>query len=418
MTTGLRLLGGLSIDAFLRRHWQRRPLLVRDTGEPAFVSHRDLFALATRDDVESRLVVRDGRTWSLTHGPIAPRMRPPLSQANWTMLVQGVDLHVDAAHRLMQRFAFLSWARLDDVMVSFATDGGGVGAHVDAYDVFLLQLEGHRRWRIEPPRTQARAAARGRASAASVRPGAAARPVADARWLEGVPLKVLRTFEPTDEWLLGPGDMLYIPPGWGHEGVGVGPRCITASVGFRAPQADEVVRDLLVRIADAAGDEADHVADDGASGSPRYRDPGRGSRAGGAGSGAGSGAGAGRIAPSLRAFAGRHLRRALDDRGIALALGEWLTEPKPRVWFEAPEQPATGRWRRRGIALDRRSRMLYDDRAVYLNGESYFVSGADARLLRRLADHRILDAASCREFGRAAPTVDEWVTAGWVIPAP
>ncbi len=377
MTRGLRLLGGLSTDDFLRRHWQRRPLLVRDTGERAFLDHRDLFALAARDDVESRLVVRDGSRWTLTHGPIAPRARPRLAQREWTMLVQGVDLHVDAAHRLMHRFAFLSWARLDDVMVSFATDGGGVGAHVDAYDVFLLQLEGHRRWRVGP--------------------------VVDARWQPDVPLKLLQTFEPTDEWVLGPGDMLYVPPGWGHDGVGVGPRCITASVGFRTPTADEVVRELLTRIADACDD------DDDAGEAERYRDPRRGARD--------AQSGPGRIASSLAGFGARHLRRALAPERIALAMGEWLTEPKPRVWFETTSRP-TADWRKRGLALDRRSRMLYDDRAVYLNGDSYVARGVDARLLRRLADHRMLDAAACRAFGHGAQaTIDEWMAAGWVIPA-
>jgi 50S ribosomal protein L16 3-hydroxylase len=411
MSRGLRLLGGLTAEAFVRRHWQRKPLLVRGTGEGAFIDHRRLFALAADRDVESRLVVRRDREWTLEHGPIATRQRPPMSQPGWTLLVQGVDLHVQAAHDLLHRFAFLSWARLDDVMVSFASEGGGVGAHVDAYDVFLLQLEGRRRWRVGP--------------------------VDAPRWQRGVPLKLLSNFVPTDEWVLEPGDMLYVPPGWGHDGEGVGPRCITASVGFRAPAADELVRDLLPRIADADdGDDGDGDAQatPGALRSVRFRDP-RG----------GPSLAPGRIDAALASFATHHLRRALDDADrIALALGEWLTEPKPRVWFDAAARDARGHdWRACGLELDRRSRMLYDERAVYLNGESHVVkapsggsersehgglsvasggraplTNRDATLLRRLADHRRLDARACRGFGKQARhTIDEWVAAGWVIPS-
>jgi 50S ribosomal protein L16 3-hydroxylase len=421
MSRGLRLLGGLTTEAFVRRHWQRKPLLVRDTGERAFIDQRGLFALAAHRDVESRLVVRQGRTWTLEHGPVAARQRPPLAQPGWTLLVQGVDLHVQAAHELLHRFAFLSWARLDDVMVSFATDGGGVGAHVDAYDVFLLQLEGRRRWRLEPPRSLRSLPPKGTVSAFG-RPGATDGPVEAPRWQQGVPLKLLSKFTPVDEWVLEPGDMLYVPPGWGHDGEGVGPRCMTASVGFRAPAADELVRELLPRIADAV-DDADvdgevravrfgETPDQRftATQAMRFRDP-RG----------GPSSAPGRIDPALATFTKHHLRRALDnDDRIALALGEWLTEPKPRVWFDAAarDTQADG-WRRTGLELDRRSRMLYNERAVFLNGESYLMKGRDATLLRQLADHRRLGPSACRGFGKQArDTVDEWVAAGWVVPAP
>src|SRR5205085_11038847 len=141
---------------------------------------------------ESRLVVRAGARWSVRSGPIAAESLPGRS-ARWTLLVQGVDLHDDDAHRLLRRFRFIADARLDDVMCSWAADGGGVGPHVDSYDVFLLQTSGRRRWRI------------GRAAGARLR--------------EGVPLKILAEFVPTEEWLLEPGDLLYLPPGWGHDGV-------------------------------------------------------------------------------------------------------------------------------------------------------------------------------------------------------
>ena len=133
---------------------------------------------------------------------------PPLAQPGWTLLVQGLDLHLQAAHELLSRFRFVPDARLDDLMLSYASDGGGVGPHLDSYDVFLIQVHGRRRWRI------------GRAK--------------DRSLVDGLPLKILRHFEPEHEWLLEPGDMLYLPPLWAHDGVAVG-ECMTASVGFRAP---------------------------------------------------------------------------------------------------------------------------------------------------------------------------------------
>ncbi|MDQ2928184.1 MAG: cupin domain-containing protein, partial [Pseudomonadota bacterium] len=146
----MALLGGLSAADFMRRHWQRSPRLIRAAvpgALPGF-DRRRVFALAAEDDVESRLIVHSGREWSVRHGPLPRRSLPPLTVPRWTLLVQGVDLHDEAVHRLRDRFRFIGDARLDDVMVSFATDGGGVGPHLDSYDVFLLQVAGRRRWRV------------------------------------------------------------------------------------------------------------------------------------------------------------------------------------------------------------------------------------------------------------------------------
>src|SRR5690606_26400779 len=188
-------LGSLSVDEFMRRHWQRRPLLIRQA-IPGFtppLDPRQLVELAADDDVESRLVTRRRGRWALEHGPFEPEDVPALTRRDWTLLVQGVDLHVDAAHALLARFRFVPDARLDDLMISLAGDGGGVGPHVDSYDVFLLQAWGRRRWRIGPVRQP--------------------------RLVEGLPLKILDGFEPDEEWVLEPGDMLYLPPGWGHDGI-------------------------------------------------------------------------------------------------------------------------------------------------------------------------------------------------------
>ncbi len=371
MNPKLALLGGLSADTFMKRHWQRTPLLVRRAlaVDTCPIDQSLLFGMAAKPEVESRLVQRRGRTWALTQGPIKRRAMPPVKQPGWTLLVQGVDLHHDAAHALLQPFNFVPAARLDDVMVSFASDGGGVGAHTDEYDVFLLQLAGQRRWRVGP----------------------AGAP----RWRRDVPLKQLQNFKPTHDWVLGPGDMLYVPPGWGHDGVAVG-SCITASIGFRSPQARELAREMLSRLVD---DEALFDAP-----SARYRDPR-----------AGACANPGAIPAAMARFASQSVLAAVrDSDAMALALGEWLTEPKASVTFE-PEAASPARRLQGGLKLDRRTRMLYDGRWLFINGEAFDASGDDAKILTALADKRSLSAATVRALTPTAQkAVLEWVAAGWV----
>ena len=186
-----RLLGDLAPREFLRRYWQKRPLFIA-AALPQFAGVIDktaLGALAARDDVESRIVERRGSRWQTRHGPFE---NAGIRQTNATLLVSGINLHLDAADRLLRRFAFIPQARLDDVMVSYATPGGGVGPHVDSYDVFLLQGPGRRRWRVGK--------------------------------------KV---------YLCTPGDMLYVPPGVEHDGVALD-ECYTYSIGFRAPRGAEL----------------------------------------------------------------------------------------------------------------------------------------------------------------------------------
>jgi len=369
-TTPSSLLGGLSAPQFMRRHWQRKPLLVRQAwpGVKPPLTRAALFALAERDDVESRLVRHVGEQWTLRRGPLPRRALPPLAQPRWTLLVQGVDLHDEAAHAMLAPFRFIADARFDDLMVSYATDGGGVGAHVDAYDVFLLQVHGRRRWRVGPVR--------------------------DRRFVEGVPLKLLRQFEPTEQWLLEPGDMLYLPPMWGHDGIAVG-ECMTASIGFRAPTQVAVVRELMERVGESL-DESDREV--------WYRDAGA----------AAVGARPARIPGSLQQFAQAAWRQVLrDPQSLPRALGQWLTEPKAEVWFEAGSVDLPPG---HGIRLDRRSRMMYDAKRLYLNGECVAaISPADARILRMLADRRRLDSTELRRLGRAGRAlIDQWLTNGWL----
>ncbi|MDO9313514.1 MAG: cupin domain-containing protein [Burkholderiaceae bacterium] len=361
------LLGGLSPQAFMRRHWQKKPLLIRQAlpeGVPE-LDRAALFALAATDGVESRLIERRGANWKLRHGPFTRRQLPPLTRPDWTLLVQGVDLHAHAAHRLMSRFRFASDVRLDDVMISFATDGGGVGPHFDSYDVFLLQLAGRRRWRV----------------------GRMTNPVLQT----DVPLKIIENFESEHEWTLEAGDMLYLPPRWAHDGVAEGD-CLTASIGFRAPSREEVGSEVLQRMLDGLDDHEE---------GQRYRDPAQSATQHPA-----------RIPAPLADFAADAVRRIVDDpRSLDCALGEWLSEPKPQTWFD----PVAALPARCAVLLDRRTRMLYDEQHVFINGESFVASGRDAKLMRVLADVRALDAASVARLGDDAwELLQSWAFQGWL----
>jgi len=364
------LLGGLTPQVFMRRHWQKQPLVIRQAlpGVLPPLTRPALFALAGRDDVESRLVEHGkpgGQGWSLRHGPFGKRQLPSVKQRAWTLLVQGVDLHDVGAHELLSRFRFVPDARLDDLMISYATDGGGVGPHFDSYDVFLLQVHGKRRWRI------------GRMNHATLVPD--------------VPLKIIANFEPEEEHLLEPGDMLYLPPRWAHDGVAEG-ECMTCSIGFRAAARDEVGREVLQRLLD--GEEP--------SAAPTlYRDPSQPATDA-----------PGRIPSTLQAFTGEAVSRLVENpKALACALGEWLSEPKPLVSFE----PGTDLHPDAGLVLDRRTRMLYDDDHVFINGESFRAGGQDASLMRQLADHRRLAAVQWkRASDEALQLLSEWAHAGWL----
>ena len=392
----LALLAGLTPAQFMRRHWQKKPLLVRQAiaGFTPFLSRTALCKLAAREQVESRLIVQKEGGWSLKKGPFSPRSLPPLAQSGWTLLVQGVDLHEAAGHALLQQFRFVPDARMDDLMISFATPGGGVGPHFDSYDVFLLQASGRRRWKI------------GKQKDFSLQPD--------------VPLKILQNFEADEEFVLEAGDMLYLPPRYAHDGVaeaatgpdGKAADCMTYSIGFRCPNQDELTPDLLHRLAEIKEDAAESQAGEEASrrAVPKrmYRDPSQPATDTPAALPAG-----------LAAFAAEAVLQALKDPlALACALGESMSEPKPGVWFDEPGQPWDGRAAKAGqsaVALDARTRMLYDSDHLFINGESHRAKGADAALMQRLANQRQLDAGELRKASASAiDLLGDWQEAGWL----
>ena len=367
------LLGDLAVAAFLRRHWQKEARLVRGA-LPGFAGLADaatLQRLAMRDDVESRLVVRDGRRWSLAHGPFRRADFRGLPQRDWTLLVQGLNLHLDAADALLRRFAFLPFARLDDLMVSYAVPGGGVGPHFDSYDVFLLQGFGRRRWRY------------GRQDDLALAPG--------------LPLRILRRFAPERDDVLAPGDMLYLPPQYAHDGTAID-ECTTYSIGFRAASTQELAAAFLDFL-------RDEIALDG-----RYADPDlRPTRE------------PARIGAAMRGRVARMLSEVRWDAAtVARFVGTFLSEPKPAVFFDTPQAPMpraafARRAAARGIALDRRTQLLYDDDALYVNGEAcaWPADGRDA--LARLANARALPPASCAALpAPALALLHDWYRHGFL----
>ncbi len=231
---------GMPPRRFLRDYWQKRPLLIRGAF-PDFVpplSPDELAGLACMDGALARIVLRnkpksrgpglrrnDGR-WKVLNGPFDDATFAKLPQSRWTLLVQDVDKWDAGTAALLDAFAFIPSWRIDDIMISYATDAGGVGAHVDQYDVFLLQGLGQRRWSIDT------------------------RPHPSTAFRDDVELKLLREFHPTREWTLDPGDMLYLPPGVPHDGVAVG-ECMTLSIGMRAPAAGELLFDFAAHVAEA-----------------------------------------------------------------------------------------------------------------------------------------------------------------------
>jgi 50S ribosomal protein L16 3-hydroxylase len=366
MTT---LLGGLSPACFLRDYWHKRPLLVRNAipGFNGLLSPAEMQTLAARDDVESRLIRGSGIDWQLEHGPFRRADFKRLPKTDWTLLVQSLNHIMPEADALLARFNFIPHARLDDLMVSYAVAGGSVGPHFDSYDVFLLQGHGHRRWQISAQ--------------------------AELDLIDDLPLKILRRFTPQQEWVLGPGDMLYLPPQYAHHGVAESD-CTTYSIGFRAPMAHELAHAFLDHLQDTL-----HLTG-------RYADPD--------------------LKPHPHPAS---ISRVMIDQieamiakiqwtraDVTAFTGVYLTEPKPEVFFDPPDDALSlvafgKRATRHGVALDLKTRMLFYRRQFFINGDSLDASTDDMAALKCLADQRRLAAPFSKTL---LPCLYGWYSAGWL----
>lgn len=349
----ITLLGGITAEEFFATYWQKKPLLIRQAipGFKALFTPDELFEMATRDDVESRLICFFDQHWDMQNGPIN---KIPLKQKkDWTLLVQGVNLHQEKADELLRQFRFAPDARLDDLMISYAREGGGVGPHFDSYDVFLLQAHGQRRWQISAQK--------------------------DLSLIEGMPLKILRNFVCEQEFVLEPGDMLYLPPHYAHDGVALN-ECMTYSIGFRSPSFQELGENFLQFMVDTIELPG------------RYSDPDLTASKEPA-----------EISSAMLDKVVHELNKiTLSKDDMAIFLGEYLTEPKASVFFDSPDKPLTPKRftqaaLKNGVSLALKTQMLYQGKHIFINGESFKVGREDKLILNKLANQRQLNAEDMAE---------------------
>ena len=291
--------GDISVEEFLRDYWQKKPLLIRnafpDLEVP--VGADELAGLALEEDVESRLIINKPEQdhWEIQHGPFSEETFGQLPESNWTLLVQAVDHWVPEAADIVEQFRFIPNWRYDDLMVSFASENGGVGPHYDNYDVFLIQTQGKRRWEVGGFFDQ----------------NSPRRP--------DTPVMIIPDWEPEHTWVLEPGDMLYIPPQVGHNGVSESDDCMTYSVGFRAPSHAEIMRNYTDFIGEKLTSEF------------RYNDPDLSLQDS-----------AGEISPTaLRKVRQIFTDYLNDDEKLAQWLGQFVTEAKYTELDQSPEEPVT-----------------------------------------------------------------------------
>ena len=361
------LFGGLTIEEFLRDYWHKKPLLVRQAfpGYRCPVTPEELAGLACEDGVESRIIMeKDGeRLWQAEHGPFPEERFTRLPATHWTVLVQEMNKHVPEFALLQDHFAFIPWWRLDDVMVSYAPAHGTVGPHADNYDVFLIQGLGHRRWQIN-----------------SHAPG-------PDDLIPGLDLRIMKHWETEQEWVLEPGDMLYLPPGVAHYGVALDD-CITVSVGFRAPNVKGMLIDFAERFIEAADPERFYADAD-----------------------LSLQADSGEISTAARARI-RSIIRAIDlsDETIDRWFGRFITEAKPGHDVPLPEHDLEGMTLKQRLAREgqlirseycRMAHFTAPDGSLllYVDGEELRLDAALVPLVRQLC--------SAREF--AARDLAPWL---------
>lgn len=361
MNQPLVLLNQLTPSQFLDQYWQKKPLLIKAAiaDFTGLLSPEELAGLACEEDVQSRIVEYKNGIWHAQHGPFteadfAALPDTPSAQHNWTLLVQSVNHFLPEASALLQQFSFIPHARLDDLMVSYAPNGGGVGPHFDSYDVFLLQGQGKRLWRISEQ--------------------------TDLTLVDGAPLRILKNFDTKQEWLLEAGDMLYLPPHLAHWGIAVSDGdqdCMTYSIGFRAPKNQELASEFLGFMQDKVNQESIPLAG-------IYQDANLSLQAHPA-----------EISQAMVASVSAQLQKIQwSTNAVAEFLGRYLSEPKTHVVFDANKKISLANFIKKaasaGLLLDLKSLMLFEGEHFFINGEMMACTGEAAAILKKLANDRLL----------------------------
>lgn len=355
----LTLLGGLTPSEFLAEYWQKKPLLIKNAipNFTGLLSPEDLAGLACEDEVQSRIAQFKAGKWMLKNGPFDETAFSKLPKRDWTLLVQSVNHYLPEAADLLTQFNFIPHARLDDLMVSYAPDGGGVGAHVDSYDVFLLQGSGRRNWKISNQ--------------------------IDLSLIEDAPLRILKNFNPEQEWILEAGDMLYLPPQIAHLGTAVGENCMTYSIGFRAPKEQELMHEFLSYLQDDLPLKNTQNL--------LYTDPDLQLQNHPA-----------EIGDAMINQVSNMLQKITwNKQHIADFLGKYLTEPKPDVFFEPARKLSKKQFltnfQQKTLRLDLKSQLLFTNNVFYLNGEKLHIEGALIATMQDFADNRYLGKTALTE---------------------
>ena len=360
----------------MEEYWQKKPLLVKGA-IPAFalaqslrnplespISAQELIQLSTSEDVEARLV--KSKPWRLEKGPFKAKSIPKLNTKDWTLLVQGMDTHHPAAETILSWFRFIPDSRLDDLMISLAGPGGGVGPHLDSYDVFLIQMSGRRHWRISEQTNH--------------------------ELVEDVPLKILANFKKEQEWIVEPGDLLYLPPKVAHDGIALDTGTQTWSVGFRSPSWKELIQESLWRLADSLDTNESFNALISDPEQPATNTP-----------------------AILQASLVNKLEKQLGKLSIkgknvsdlaSTSLGEVLSEPKPHIIFNPPDNPLDledfiNQCKVLGLKTSSKTRLILDTNTVYCNGEQLAYKKDSKQVFSAwgdFANQRNLSAKQCTKL--------------------
>jgi len=348
------ILGKISNDVFLKKYWQKKPLLIRDAIKnfKSPITEKDLFRIAQNENAISRLIEFKRGIWQVKYGPFKKLDLPKKINTPWTILVQNMNHHLPFAESFLNLFKFIPYARLDDLMVSFATKKGSVGPHFDSYDVFLFQAKGEREWKI----SEQKKFSLDKKSA----------------------IKIITNFKVKNTWVLKPGDLLYLPPNVGHWGVSQSDDCLTYSIGFRAPGTFEIQSKFLDFIQDNLITNKNDL----------YRDPNLNLQ---------------KNPAEINSNMIKKIQRIVNQlrwntNSINNFIGQLLTEPIEGAVFQTSKSMTVEVFIKdlvkKPLKLNPKTRMLFIKNNFYINGELIEADKKSIMYLKQLANDREISIKS------------------------